>query len=85
MKRFFASLLILTMVLPLCVFANAAEENVEIKPFVFVTSNSGEYDKVYRYTASRIQGKTAGNRFWSVFSKRYVPKLLCRVLTKCRL
>ena len=49
MKRFFAILLILTMVLPLCVFANAAEENVEIKPFVFSTyNNSGEYDKVYR-------------------------------------
>lgn len=47
MKRFFAILLILTMVLPLCVFANAAEENVEIKPFVFATYNSGEYDKVY--------------------------------------
>ena len=37
MKRFLAVLLVLVMVLPMCVFANAAETKAEVKPFMIST------------------------------------------------
>ena len=49
MKKLLAILLIITMVLPLCVFTNAAETQVEIKPYVITnTEDLGtNYDNFY--------------------------------------
>ena len=49
MKKLLAILLILAMVLPMCVFTNAAETQVEIKPYVITnTQDLGtKYDNFY--------------------------------------
>ena len=70
MKRFFAILLILTMVLPLCVFANAAEEKVEIKPFYFSGGQLDyKYDKVYNSVM-----------FWTRNSEQFITDDGVRIL-----
>ena len=63
MKRFLAILLALTMVLPMCVFANAADEKVTAKPFVMTNSEilDADYDNYY----GKIQ-------FWSRNSDEYM-------------
>ncbi len=64
MKRFLAILLALTMVLPMCVFANAADEKVTAKPFVMTNSeilSDADYDNYY----GKIQ-------FWSRNSDQYM-------------
>ena len=63
MKRLLAVLLILTMVLPMCVFANAAETKAEIKPFVITNSEDlgTDFDNFY--------GKV---QFWSRASDEYI-------------
>ena len=62
MKRFLAILLALTMVLPMCIFANAADEKVTVKPFVM--SNSEILDADYDNYYGKIQ-------FWSRADDNY--------------
>ena len=45
MKKLLAILLVLTMVLPLCLVANAADSNVEIRPF-YMSNNLNEFDNI---------------------------------------
>ena len=49
MKRFFAILLVLTMVLPMCVFASAADDKVEIRPYMITNSEDlgTDYDNFW--------------------------------------
>ena len=65
MKRFIAILLVLTMVLPLCVFANAADEKVTAKPFVMTNSEILSEEDKYDNFFGKIQ-------FWSRNSEDYI-------------
>ena len=65
MKRFIAILLVLTMVLPLCVFANAADEKVTAKPFVMTNSEILSEEDAYDNFFGKIQ-------FWSRNSDDYM-------------
>ena len=65
MKRFLAILLVLTMVLPMCVFANAADEKVTAKPFVMTNSEILSEEDGYDNFFGKIQ-------FWSRNSDQYM-------------
>ena len=63
MKKLLAILLIFAMVLPLCVITNAAETDVEIKPFNISTSLQEGFDNIW----PKIH-------FWSRASEDYVTE-----------
>ena len=65
MKKLLAILLVMTMVLPLCVFTNAAEPNVEKKPFMI--SNSQNLDTDYDNFWPKVM-------IWSRASDEYVSE-----------
>ena len=65
MKKILAILLILAMVLPMCVFANAVGENVGIRPFMM--TNYEELDVDYDNFYPMIF-------FWSRASSEYVTE-----------
>ena len=62
MKKLLAVLLVLTMVLPLCLVTNAADSNVEIKPF-YLSNAQDEFDNII----PKIH-------FWSDDTEKYVTE-----------
>ena len=71
MKKIFAILLILAMVLPMCVMTNAAESEVGIKPFYLVNT-----DRNVEEDEDNIYPKIF---FWSQASDKYVTEDSIRV------
>ena len=62
MKKLLAVLLVLAMVLPLCIVSNAADSNVEIKPF-YLSNSQDEFDNII----PKIH-------FWSDDTEKYVTE-----------
>ena len=62
MKKLLAILLVLTMVLPLCVVTNAADANVEIRPF-YMSNAQNEFDNIIPKV-----------HFWSDDNEKYVTE-----------